>query len=827
MISKKNLFFVIFIIIFFSLIFSFLHKKTTTNILKNYQLQNKYIVKKISNSIEDYFLNSKNSLKFLTKQQEIYKNNKNMKSLLKNYYNSYSSIIKGITKVDKNGRIVYTYPYDKNVIGRNISHQEHNKRVKKNKKPTLSTIIVTVQGYRAIIYAFPLMKDGEYYGSLNCLISYQKIAEKYLKKLKTSKNSYSFLIDKKGKILYHPKLHFYSKSSYEIAKNSENLGEIIDRMRKGQSGEGTYIYKETGFEGTKEVKKYISYYPIYIEDTIWSFGIVSNYNSLIKSSIINKIFYLVIMAVVAILGILYIYYTTKTKIQKKDIQIRKSIQKKLRKTRNYLRKIIDSSPSLLLSVDKNGKIEDYNNTIFKYVMNRKIKDKHFWNILSFLSKYKEDFENVIEKKKYINHNNVRIIIGEETKYINIYMYPIFDNDYNVDGIIIRVDDITEIVKKNLQIENIQKMNLVGNLAGGLAHDFNNVLGGIEGTVFLLEKRLKDKIEIEGKIEKYINVLKKSTKRAEGVINQLINISKTKNIDKDVVSLNYIVNEIIEICKSSLDKRIEITSEIGVDNAYICGDEGKLIQVLMNICINSEHAMIDMRKSNKKGGELKIKLDIVEERKYYQVTISDNGVGMKSRTIKNIFNPFFTKKDTGTGLGLYITKNIIKQHDGIIRVNSKINKGTSFRIIFPVVNDIEKLNKKNSLKKENLLIPHKKRKNIMIIDDEKMIREISTELLNHLGHNTVAFKDGYKAIKYYKKNNENIDLILLDLSMPIISGYEVFNKLKEIKKDIKVILITGHKNDTRIVNMLNNGLNAVLKKPFNLQKLSKILKDVLN
>lgn len=515
-------------------------------------------------------------------------------------------------------------------------------------------------------------------------------------------------------------------------------------------------------------------------------------------------------------------------------------EQELQQTKRYLDNVFNSLSSMLISVDREGVITQWNTAAEKYIgvpadwaVSRKV-----WDVIPFLRFYQHQLEQVFRSQKAFELHRESMIIGKgESKYLDISVYPLAYQ--GLAGSVIQMDDVTELEKKDRQLIQAQKMETVGSLAGGLAHDFNNVLGGIVGTVSLLKYLLeKDKTVSIEKIMSSVETIEKGACRAGNLVNQLLTLSRKKEPLFVSVDLNEAIKDVVQICTNTFDKSIKLEISYHDKKAMVWADATQIQQVVLNLCINASHAMTLMRKTDDhQGGTLSVSIlnfyadqyfcttqPEAIEGNYWVLKIKDTGVGIEPKFISRIFDPFYTTKTKaqGTGLGLAMVYNIVKQHRGFIDVESHPGIGTTFRIYFPQLEE-QKFYDTRPLELESLTPGTGL---ILIVDDEESLRLTLKEILETCGYNVLLAEDGKQGLKIFKQRCNEIKLILLDLAMPNMSGKDSYIEMKKIFPSVKVLVISGFKHDQRVREIRNLGVNGYLAKPFTMVELSRKIAEVL-
>jgi len=385
-------------------------------------------------------------------------------------------------------------------------------------------------------------------------------------------------------------------------------------------------------------------------------------------------------------------------------------------------------------------------------------------------------------------------------------------------------DITMQKKLEEQLIQAQKLEAVGTLAGGIAHNFNNLLMGILGYTSLMLLKTDE----HHPFYKKLKIIEKLVESGSELTKKLLGFARKGKYETKPVDINELVIETSEMFIST-KKEITLQRNLQENLYFVEADRGQIEQVLINLYLNAWQAMPS-------GGKLYIETQniLLDENesatydlspgKYVKINITDTGVGMDEETLKKIFEPFFTTKGLaeGTGLGLASSYGIIKNHGGTIIVHSKKGHGTTFTIYLPSSN-IEALEKHSIVD----LKPFKGDETILIVDDEKINTEAVKELLSVLGYRVLAVKSGTEAIEEYKEHFNEIQLVILDMIMPDMSGRETLEKLLELNKNVKVLLSSGYSMNGEASTLLKLGCKGFIQKPFRIEELTRKIREVLD
>lgn len=404
-----------------------------------------------------------------------------------------------------------------------------------------------------------------------------------------------------------------------------------------------------------------------------------------------------------------------------------------------------------------------------------------------------------------------------------------DCSWLLDGVM--VDD-TELHEKDSLLIQSQKMETVGVLAGGIAHDFNNILSGIMGAVSMLKIKLAGLSETSHvSVAKYVSMIERSSLRAAEMTTQLMSLAKPQDLKLVPVDLNSSIQHVIQICQNTLDKSVSILEELPGDGAMVNADIVQIEQVLLNLCVNAAHSMTIMRPPERLwGGDLHIILRKLhadrtfcmshpnaKEMDYWELTIKDSGVGVEEKNLSNIFTPFFTTKEkgAGSGLGLSMAYTIIAQHNGFIAVHSEPGEGSEFKVYLPVLAGAARLHGDAPCGVE---LP-RGTGTILVVDDEVMLRDSAAEILIQCGFRVIFAQNGEEAVQQIEAHGKEIQLVLLDMVMPVLSGRDAFFRIKKIMPNLRVLLSSGNRQDERVQELLAAGVDDFIPKPYSLQELA--------
>jgi two-component system cell cycle sensor histidine kinase/response regulator CckA len=513
-----------------------------------------------------------------------------------------------------------------------------------------------------------------------------------------------------------------------------------------------------------------------------------------------------------------------------DVTKQKLSEGTLREINKFLRSILDSSSNIaIISTDPDNNILFWNKGA-ENILGYRAEEVVGLQPLEILYPGDEEKRKVAEMRLKVVEDKmpVNFEIQEATKdgrkiWVNLNLAPRFDDKGNVVGILGIGEDISERKSLANQLHNAQRMKSIGTLAGGLAHDFNNLLMGIQGNASLM---LLDSDPKSPHYEKLKNI-EQYVRSGTEVTRQLLGFARGGKYEVKPTDLNRLIKKDLEIFGRT-KKEITIKSKLQKDLWAAEVDRGQINQVLLNIYVNASQAMpgggkMYVETKHATIENINAKLLAIEPGKYIIISITDTGKGMDSATQQRIFDPFFTtgQMRRGTGLGLASAYGIIRNHGGIITVDSIKGEGTTFNVYLPAS---KKKVAEEKVTDEKVL---QGIESVLLVDDEEMIIDVGRLMLETMGYRVLIAKNGKEALSVYQKNKDQVDIVILDIIMPDMGGGITYDRLKEINPHIKVLLSSGYSIDGEASEILDRGCNGFIQKPFSLKQLSLEIRKVLD
>jgi len=521
-----------------------------------------------------------------------------------------------------------------------------------------------------------------------------------------------------------------------------------------------------------------------------------------------------------------------------DITDRKEAAEALRESEEKYRNILESMEEGYYEVDLAGnftflndamcKIRGYTRDELMGMNNRKYMDTET------AKKVYKAFNEVYRTQKSIKGYEWKIMRRDGTEgNVEVSVSLIKDlkgKSIGFRGIALDINERKQAEKEKTklegQLQQAQKMEAIGTLAGGIAHDFNNILSGIMGYAELAKMKAPEGSKVIADLDKLI----KSSERAAALIKQILTISRHHKKEQRPVQVRYIVNEALNLLKATLPTTIEIREDLAKDAGIVNADPTQMHQVIMNLGTNAGHAMqegggvLEVSLANVELDDLSVSKHLDLDAGFYlRLTVSDTGYGMTSEIMERIFDPYFTTKDTGegTGLGLSVAQGIVEAHGGTITVYSEMGNGTTFHVYLPVILEEEREEEES----EGPLPTGSER--ILFIDDEQVLIEIASQMLEQLRYEVVTTRSSVQALELFRAEPDRFDLVITDMTMPRMTGDKLAQELIKIRPDIPVILCTGHSRLVSEEKAKDMGIWAFVMKPISIRAMAETVRRVLD
>jgi two-component system, cell cycle sensor histidine kinase and response regulator CckA len=969
---RSILIFLLIILVFCSFLFASFYNQAKQEAIKRINNEQLLHARQAARGIEEFFNNWTHILTALSESNPIIKMDKTGKENMELLFRANQDKIRAITRVDAAGRIIYTFPFNRDAIGSNISQQDHIREIMRTHKPVVSNVFPAVQGYDAVALHVPVFKNKSYQGTIAVIINFQALAKRYLEDIKIGNTGYAWVISRDGTELYCPVPGHTGKSVFENCKDFSSILIMAEDMLKSHQGLAVYTFDKIRGEEIAIVKKHAVYMPINLGSNFWSIVVASSEDEIIASleGFRNKLF--VVIGLLLLGGVLFSYYGLKARFIIREEGKRRRTEAALRESESKLFNIIEFLPDATFVIDLEGKIIAWNRAIEEMTGVGKAdmlgQGDHAYTV-PFYGERRQHLLDLIDmdnQELAAKYNNIRrrgntlyaeafahALYGGKGAYVFAAGTPLFDAQGKRVGAIESIRDITEkkeaeralresegkyrllfenagegimIVQEGIirfanpavmlildypesdiigryflqfihpqdrdlvidrhqrriqgetvetsydfriitsrgaekwvhiearlifwedtpatlnffldittgkraeeeriemeqRLQQAQKLESIGTLAGGIAHDFNNLLMGIQGYASLM---LLDLDPYHPHYER-LRRIEEQVQSGADLTRQLLGFARGGRYEVKVTNLNDIISKTATMFGRT-KKEIAIHQRLAADLRAAAMDRGQMEQVFLNLYVNAWQAMPG-------GGEIYVETEnadfSVEQASRYglatarcvQIRVTDTGIGMDTRTRERIFDPFFTTKEMGrgTGLGLAMVYGIIKGHGGVINVTSEPSRGTTFTIHLPATE--EKVVKEEAASGELL----RGTGTILLVDDEETVLAVSRELLESLGYRIYIAGNGQEAIAVYMEKKEEIELVILDMIMPGISGGETYDRLRAVNPEVRVLLASGYSIDGQAQEIIDRGCNGFLQKPFLLSTLSRKVREAL-
>lgn len=835
--QKKYLLLLVFLFLFAYMFFS-TYNEVKEKTIEEFNIQQMLFARQAALGIETFFTQRLRELSFISGIDSIIDLDDQGKDLMRAYFKNNADTIKGITRVDAAGRILHTFPVVPQAIGADISHQTHVRQILDLRQPVVSDIFMTLQGYEAVAYHVPVFKDTTFKGTLAVLIPFNTIAERYIERIKIGQAGYAWVISQNGVEISCPVPGHVGKTVFETSAQFPSVITMAKKMTAGEHGTGTYTYDMVRDEKIATITKHAAYYPITLGNTFWSIVVATPEDDVITTmtGFRNRLFSMV--ALLIFVGSVYYYFIFKAWAIIGEEKKRKKAESALQQSEKKYRDLVELGGSIILRWNTAGNIifmNSYGLDFFGYGIEELAGSNVVGTIVPEtesdtqrdLACLMKDIQNDPEKFRNIENENMK---KDQTRvWISWSNKAIFNEGGDLVEILSIGNDITEIKMLETRLQRAHKMEALGTLAGGVAHDLNNILGGIVSYPDLLLLDLPE----NSPLRKPILTIRESGEKAATIVQDLLTLARRGIAITEVANLNLIIADYLKspehdkLISHHLNARFKTHLDPHLLN-MICSPV-HLSKSIMNLVSNAVESMPD-------GGTVVITTENryldspisgyeeVEAGDYAVLTVSDTGIGLSPDEIPKIFEPFYTKKVlgfSGTGLGMSVVWGTVKDHKGYIRVESAAGNGTTFTLFFPVTR--KEMETGKPLPSIDRYMGNGEQ--ILVVDDVGGQREIATDILEKLGYRVISVASGEEAVAYLQRHP--VDLVIVDMIMdPGMDGLETYREILKIKPRQKAIIASGFSETSRVKETQKLGAGGYIKKPYTIDILGSFVKKEL-
>ena len=782
--------------------------------------QEKILADQAARGISKYFTYSRLTLELLARDPEVVRNDAGGRRLLKDLYLSQASNLLSVTRVGPDGRILYTYP-EEQAIGRNILDQPHVRTAFETRRPVVSQVFTSVQGFECVALHVPVLDGGKFAGTLAALIPFDVISRQFVEDIRIGRSGYAIVLSQQGVELYCPVPGHVRRSIFETSKDFPAASDMARRMLRGESGRSVYDYDQVASTATGPVRKHAYFTPVRLENTFWSICVTASEEEALLFIRGFRDRWILGMAILLLAFGVWGFFlgkalltihrdATRTAAQEQIRDAEREREKVLRESEERFRTYFEDSllPMAITSPDKGWLIVNERVTAMLGYSREELKSLT-WNMLMYpddLAADERQFDRMLSGEIEGYSQEARFVRKDRAVVHTILSVRLVRRaDGSPDYCLAQFQDITErraldTERSRLeeQLRQAQKLEAVGQLAGGIAHDYNNLLTVQLGQLSLL----KETATLPPEVGEALGEIEKSARMAAQLTRQLLAFSRRQVLQPRRLDLNSVIDDLLKMLRRVLREDITLELKLAAQPLWVHADAGMVEQVVMNLVVNARDAMPD-------GGRLTLSTESVEftaatvpprpearAGKYACLSVTDTGKGMDAETRARIFEPFFTTKEVGrgTGLGLATVYGIVRQHGGWIEVDSEVDRGTVFRVFHPAApsDTAEASPAERSAESDGL---RGRGETILLVEDNPAVRQTLTASLRRRDYEVLSAADSREAVSLWQAHEDSIRLLLTDMVLGQgDNGLELAHVLRARRPGLPVVIMSGYSEE---------------------------------
>ena len=762
------------------------------------------------------------------------------RAVMRDYQARHADEVKGVTRLDAGGRIVFTTPESAGAVGRDISYQAHVREILRTQRTVVSDVFMAVQGFRTIAVHVPVLRDGTFAGTVAFLLSFDRIAQSHIENIRIGASGYAWVISREGFEISCPVPGHVGRSVFDTCREFPEVAAMARRMLQGEEGVTAYHFAPPGDPSEGLILKHAVFRPIRIGGTFWSIVVATPEDEVLKGMAGFRSRLLALTLALLVLSTLFTFLFVRWQIVLREQRKREPIVRALQESEEAFRRIFDESsdPILLLS---GGVFIECNRAALALLGNvpREALIQASPAAISplrqpdgsdsaaaFAARAGAAFAGGHQRFEWVHKR----ADGTEL-FVDVSLTPVVVRGEKLLHVAWR--DITERKRAEEERERLRaqlmqahKMESIGRLAGGVAHDFNNMLQSILGYT----EMALGKVDPGAPLHKILQETLRAGKRSADLTRQLLAFARKQVANPRVLDLNETIPGMLGMLRRLIGEQIELDWRPGPGLWNVRMDPSQLDQVLANLVVNARDAINGAGTITIETGNRVLEPEHCAGRMdclpgdFVTLTVRDTGHGMDAETRANIFEPFFTTKGVGqgTGLGLAMVYGIVRQNDGFITVHSEPAQGAVFTIHFPRV--CEEAEPACAEKAEDRPLPGSE--TVLLVEDNDEVLNLGIMLLRELGYRVLPARTPDEALRLAGEHPGVIDLLVTDMIMPGINGRQLAERLVLSRPDLRCLFMSGYMADA-IAGGVKLGQGAFfLQKPFSLQELAEKVREAL-